>query len=323
MLQHVNTIEPHTSDRSSTTTSPEVQRYARCIEASKRVSWGLDEVIKERTFDLSQAFMPDGLAGTEHFPTLTAPEMRFVSQIQGRTYANMFGLLERFVNAKVLEVSQDHWFGDQTKLEALIRFSDEEIKHQALFRRIETMIAGTMPQGYNFAPEPNPVARMILSKSTWSVLGLTLMVELVTQSHYRESIAPTADMSPLYKDVFHYHWLEESQHAIMDELEWRREDAKVSVGERDAGVDDLIALAGFIDAILQDQAIADAAYFASATCRPVDRAEQAAVSAGFLKAYRRQYIFSGAEHRRFVKIAGELMTPAQMQRIGDAVASLN
>jgi hypothetical protein len=56
-----------------------------------------------------------------------------VSQIQGRTYANVFGLVERFINAKVLELSHDHWFGDQ--LEALVRFSDEELKHQALFRR--------------------------------------------------------------------------------------------------------------------------------------------------------------------------------------------
>jgi len=32
--------------------------------------------------------------------------------------------------AKVLETTRDHWLGDQTALEALIRFSDEELKHQ-------------------------------------------------------------------------------------------------------------------------------------------------------------------------------------------------
>ena len=61
-----------------------------------------------------------------------------LSQIQGRTYANMFGLVERFINCKVLELSQHHCTGDQVALEALIRFSDEELKHQELFRRIET-----------------------------------------------------------------------------------------------------------------------------------------------------------------------------------------
>ncbi len=69
-----------------------------------------------------------------------------LSQIQGRTYANMFGLVERFINAKILEVSRDHWLGDQTALEALVRFSDEELKHQELFRRIERMVASGMPR---------------------------------------------------------------------------------------------------------------------------------------------------------------------------------
>ena len=59
-------------------------------------------------------------------------ERRFVSQIQGRTYANIFGLVERFINAKVLELSHEHWFGDQVALEALVRFSDEELKHEQL-----------------------------------------------------------------------------------------------------------------------------------------------------------------------------------------------
>ena len=64
-----------------------------------------------------------------------------MSQIQGRTYANIFGLVERYIGAKVLEVSRDHWLGDQTALEALVRFTDEELKHQELFRRVESMVA--------------------------------------------------------------------------------------------------------------------------------------------------------------------------------------
>jgi len=29
----------------------------------------------------------------------------------------MFGLVERFINAKVLEIGRDHWLGDQVALE--------------------------------------------------------------------------------------------------------------------------------------------------------------------------------------------------------------
>jgi hypothetical protein len=56
----------------------------------------------------------------------------------------------------------------------------------------------------------------VLGKSSWAVLALTLLIELFTQSHYRESIREDADLSELFKDVFLFHWKEESQHAILD-----------------------------------------------------------------------------------------------------------
>src|SRR5262245_39329300 len=133
-------------------------RYARCVQASKRVRWDVDEdVIRGRRFDTMQKFLPDGLSLADEFTTLSAAEKRFVSQVQGRTYANIFGLVERFINAKVLELSHDHWFGDQVALEALVRFSDEELKHQALFRRIEAMMTDVLPDGYRFDVDPNAV----------------------------------------------------------------------------------------------------------------------------------------------------------------------
>jgi hypothetical protein len=318
----MNNIKQDVGKSSLTIGDRDIFRYARCISASKRVRWTVEEVIQDRTFDMTQNFLPDGFAKAAEFPSISSEEMRFVSQIQGRTYANMFGLLERYVNAKILELSQEHWFGDQTKLEALIRFSDEEIKHQHLFRTIESMIASAMPAGYNFTPQPNPVARMVLGKSTWAVLGLTLMVELVTQAHYRESIAQEANLSPLYQDVFRFHWMEESQHAILDELEWRREDAKLNASERDSAVDELIELAGAIDDILQCQASADAEYFRATVGRPVAQSEMTAIVAGFLKAYRWQYILSGAENAQFIKVAKQLTTDKQLQRIGAALQTL-
>ena len=118
----------------------DTDRYARCVQTSKRVRWDIDQdVIRGRRFDTAHKFLPDGLSLADAFTTLSAEEKRLVSQIQGRTYANIFGLVERFINAKVLELSHDHWFGDQVALEALVRFSDEELKHQALFRRIDAM----------------------------------------------------------------------------------------------------------------------------------------------------------------------------------------
>ncbi|HVY64240.1 MAG TPA: hypothetical protein VHH11_05395, partial [Gammaproteobacteria bacterium] len=283
--------------------STQTERYARSIEASKRVRWDIDaDVIRGRKLDPAQKFLPDGLSLVHELPFLTIPEQRFMSQVQGRTYANIFGLVERFINAKVLEVSAEHWFGDQVALEALVRFSDEEIKHQKLFRRVEALAAESMPPGYKVIPDPNDVAHAVLGKSTWAVLGLTCHIEIFVQVHYRKSIAPATDLSALWKDVFLFHWKEESQHAILDELEWHREDAKLNAEARDDAVTDLIDLVAAVDGILQMQAAADAEYFMVANERQFSEAEQRAIGSGVLKAYRWQYIVSGVQDGRFLSV---------------------
>jgi hypothetical protein len=298
-------------------------RYARCVEVSKRIRWEIDrDVIKGREFDFSKKFLPDGLANADAFAFLAPDERRLLSQIQGRTYANMFGLVERFIGAKMLEVSRDHWLGDQVAMEALVRMTDEELKHQELFRRIEEMVGAGMPAGYQFLPQPNDVAAVVLGKSTWSVLALTCMIELFTQAHYRSSIEPDDDLSPLWKDVFLFHWKEESQHAILDELEWKREDAKLSPQQRDAAVDDLIALAAAVDGILQGQAAADTHYFVEICGRGVSAAEVEQIRAGVLAAYRWQYIVSGVEDARFSAVLGSLIDEGHAARIGAALAPI-
>jgi hypothetical protein len=299
------------------------ERYARSVQTSKRVSWDVDEdVIRGRRFDAADKFLPDGLSLADAFTTLSADEKRFVSQIQGRTYANVFGLVERFINAKVLELSENHWFGDQVALEALVRFSDEELKHQALFRRIDAMVGDVLPDGYRFDVDPNAVARVVLGKSTWAVLALTLDIELFTQLHYRQSIEPGAELSELFKDVFLYHWREESQHAILDELELVHHDAELTAEKRDRAVDEFIELVAAVDGILQGQAKADTAYFAATCGRAVDEAERSAIEAAFLKAYRWQYIHSGAQHPHFGKVLSGLITEDQGRRIQAALATL-
>ena len=162
---------------------PEVNRYAKCVEVSKRVRWEIDrDVIRGRTFDFGRKFLPDGLTRIDRLPFLSKSERRLFSQVQGRTYANMFGLVERFIGPKMTEVSRDHWLGDQAAFEALVRFTDEELKHQELFRRIEAMVAAGMPAGYQFQPQPNDVAGAVLAASTWAVLAPACLIAFVRPS---------------------------------------------------------------------------------------------------------------------------------------------
>ena len=203
----------------------EADHYGRCIDRSKAVRWAIDrDVIRGRKLDTAQKFLPDALSLVDELTFLQQADQRFLSQIQGRAYANIFGLVERFINAKILEASQDHWFGDQVALEPLVRFSDEELKHQALFRRVELLPAEGMPDGYRVAADPNDVASVAMGKSTWAVLALTCYIEIFTQVHYKKSIKDANNLSQLWQDLFMFHWRKECQHAVIDELEWLRED---------------------------------------------------------------------------------------------------
>ncbi|HEX2543060.1 MAG TPA: hypothetical protein VHM00_18510 [Caldimonas sp.] len=304
--------------------SSDAGRYARTIEASKRVRWDIDQdVIRGRSFDLSQKFLPEGLSLADELDFLSADERLFFGQVQGRTYANMFALVERFIGAKMLELSRDHALGDQIALEAMVRLTDEELKHQELFRRVERLVAAGMPEGYRFDVSANDVAGFVLGKCTWAVLALTCHIELFSQAHYRESIDAAEGLSPLFKDIFLFHWKEESQHAVIDELEWVREDAKLaSSAARDAAVGELIELVGGVDGILQGQAAADAAYFMRVIGMAAEGERADAVRATVLKAYRWQYIVSGAVHPRFTKLLGELVDATQLARIQAALAPL-
>jgi hypothetical protein len=208
------------------------------------------------------------------------------------------------------------------EIEALVRLTDEELKHQEMFRRLETMMAPGMPPGYRFLPQPNDVAQAVLAASTWAVLALVCDIELFSQAHDRSSIDPETQIDPLWKDVFLFHWKEESQHAILDEMEWLSENARIDAAQRDRAVDELIGLVGAVDGLCRLQAEADAAYFADVAGRAFSAAERQAIGATMLAAYRWQYIVSGAQDPRFGELLGSMITAEQGARIQAALAPI-
>ena len=310
----------------ATTFAPEsdkAARYARVVALSKKAEWQIDrDLLQGRTFDFSRKFLPDGLSQVDRLAFLSADEARLLSQIQGRTYAYIFGLVERFISAKMLEQGRAHVFGDQLALEALVRFSNDEIKHQELFRRMEAMIGEHLPGGYRQVADPNDVARAVLAASTWSVLALTCHIELFVQAHYSESIGPRDELCPLFRDVFKFHWRDESQHVVLDELEWKNEHAKLSPSERDQAVNDLIALVAAVDGILQAQSASDADYFVRNVSRPFSAEQTAQIRTSVLSAYRWQYIVSGVQHPHFGRLLTSMTTPTQMSQIQAALAPI-
>jgi hypothetical protein len=61
-----------------------------------------------------------------------------------------------------------------------------------------------------------------------------------------------------------------------------------------------------------------------ANCRrDIEETEARAIEIAFLKAYRWQYIHSGARHPHFAKVLSGLITESQGQRIQAALATLH
>ena len=162
----------------------------------------------------------------------------------------------------------------------------------------------------------------MLEKSTWAVLMLTLHIELFTQLPYRASIGPDEELSPLFTDVFLYHWKEESQHAIMDELELTRHDSTISFERRDKAIDDFIELVCAVDSIVSRQAGDDSRYFAESCGRLLTGDHRRKLETALRHAYRWQYILSGAQDPRFLAVLGGLINEGQGKRIKAALATL-
>jgi hypothetical protein len=95
----------------------------------------------------------------------------------------------------------------------------------------------------------------------------------------------------LFKDLFFFHMKEEATHALMDELEWPREDKKLTPTERDRAVDQLIELVGAVDGILQTQSKADVDYFLKVRNPELREAQMNRIKEVVLKAYRWHCIF--------------------------------
>ena len=73
---------------------------------------------------------------------------------------------------------------------------------------------------------------------------------------------------------------------------------------------------------MQSQAQADADYFVRCLGRTLSATERATLQDTLLRAYRGQYIVSGAQNPRVGEALSELVTAAQMQRIGSALAPI-
>ncbi|RKG86365.1 hypothetical protein [Corallococcus terminator] len=196
--------------------------YQSCIQSSEKVSWRLDELLPRDTeLDFSRRFLSDALTGTEAIGFLNAEERLLLNQIRSNSYAHLFLFLEEYAVALASQRAGLELHGNAIHMRALLRFTEEELKHQQLFSRY----TGAFARGFKVAPalldNQVEVARAIMAKSHLGVLIFNLHLELMTQQHYLETVRSnkTETLDPLFCNMLKHHWLEEAQHTRLDFLE--------------------------------------------------------------------------------------------------------
>ena len=231
--------------------------YSNILQNSLKVAWTERQVLEGRDFDYSRRFLPDRLAGVDGIRCLNDAEKLKLNQIMGNAYCHIFAFVEEYIIPQALEAAERDIYGDETRLRTLIRFAEDESKHQELFRRSTALFEKGFGVRCGLIPAREEVAKAVLAKSRLCSYLLTSMIEWFTQTHYVEHVRDRSELDPLFRDLVRYHWMDEAQHAKIDSLLIDEITREIGDEDRETAVDELLELGGAIDGLLSQQADLD------------------------------------------------------------------
>jgi len=292
--------------------------YTTVVSTSERVAWTVDGVFGDRAFDASGPIVPDSWLGTAALPFLDGGEQRILNHCRAFSYVHLIGNFEDFVPLHLAGVLRDDATGDHAQRRALLRFGDEELKHQELFRTAETRLEDACGHAFGrwFDADGTRVRKLTSAMLDYSPLArflIVLALEWGTQRHYVESIRDRDDDGgdPLYADVLRAHWIEEAQHTKCGTLEIAR--ARPETIER--AFTDLAGIAGEVDAVFAGQAGEEVAALERVADRTLADAERTALQQALHASLGRILAGVGLGHPRFVEVAQQL-SPAGAAALG-------
>ncbi len=297
--------------------------YQKCIDNSERVAWTIHGVLGSG-FDFQKRFLPETLAQVRELRELSDSERLWLNQIRGLTYAHLFGFVEEFIIREIALLASRYSIDQPVERRALLRFAEEEGKHQLLF---ETVKLGLLPTlgDCGLVPGAAAVAGVVLEKSELCVLLLTTMLELMTQHHYTDIFSSSEEresLDPTFVQIFKSHWIEESQHVRLDFLEIERVAPTVGQDQREAAIDQLLEIGGAFDGLLAAQVDLDLASLERLAGRTLPDPVKTGVRASQHRAYRYTFLVSALRNPKFRELVASL-TKDGLQKIDGAAAALS
>jgi hypothetical protein len=295
--------------------------YAECLDNSVKSVWSVDDCFQGRDFDFAKRFLPDRIAGVDAIGCLNEAEKLKLNQIRGNSYCHIFAFVEEYIIALVLDHAREGVYGDETRLRYLLRFAEEETKHQDMLKRAMAQIEAGLGVSCGVIPGREDVAEVVLGKSRLAALLLTSVIEWFTQLHYLEHVRGEADLDPLFRDILKFHWIDESQHAKADTLLMNEIADDLDDAAREAAVDELLELGGAIDGLLAQQIELDIGSLEAATGRRFSDPDKEQIREHQRRSYRWTFLVSGLEHPNIVRIVDQL-TGAGGAKIAGAAKAL-
>jgi hypothetical protein len=297
--------------------------YQKCIDNSERVAWTINGVLSAG-FDFQRRFLPETLAQVNGLQELSASEKLLLNQIRALTYAHLFGFVEEFIIREVMLLAARYSGDRAVERRALLRFAEEEVKHQLLFEEVKVGLLKKLGD-CGLVPGADAVAGAVLAKSELCVLLLTTMLELMTQHHYTDIFRSNEEresLDPTFVKIFKSHWLEESQHVRLDELEIDRNLAATSEVDRETAIDELLELGGAVDGLLKAQVDLDLASLERLAARELPGPARESIRTAQHRAYRYTFLVSALQNPRFREMVATL-TKAGAAKIDAAAAALS
>ena len=297
--------------------------YQACLDNSKKVSWTEDYVLAGKSFDFSKRFLPNRLTGVDEIGCLDDDEKRQLNQIMGNGYCHIFAFVEEFIIPTVAEEAMKDIYGDEVRARSLLRFAEEELKHQELFRSSVSIFGEGFGIECGLIPGREEVAKVVRSKSKLAVMILTTVIEWFTQLHYIEHVRDDSDLDGLFRDLLRFHWMEEAQHAKLDTLLIGEVAEQLTLEERETAIDEVIELGGAIDGLLAQQIGLNIEALEKVTGRTFTAAEKEEITTNTQRAWRWTFLVSGLEHPNIVKTIGELTTlgPGKIKGVAEALSA--
>ena len=285
--------------------------YGRVVENSERVAWRLNEVFPPGVaLDFSKPFMPTAMFMAHSLEFLSEHERLKLNQILGNSYRYLFYFVEAYIIDMAMRHAEAELYGNDDNLRAMLRFAEEEVKHQQMFLRFGEMFERGFGTACDVVPDPQAVAQVILSKTPMAVTLVTLHLEIITQAHFVDCMRDRGDIEPLFQSLFKYHWVEESQHAKLDALEILKLRRVASPEVVQQCVDDYFAIAGAFAGLLAAQAKLDVVSLERAIGRTCSEAERTEIEDAQRRSYNRAFLWSGVTNTMFLEFLAEYFPSA-------------